>query len=413
MLEQPFDAFFGKTLLLKEAEGVLQHISHLEELILTDKQQGLDITVLFLRGLLETFEGKSESQIYTTVKFDGAPAIIAGIHPETKRFFVASKSLANVVPKINYTEQDVDANHGHAPGLASKLKLALKYLPAVIKDNVYQGDFMFSKEDLKQDTIDGENLITFKPNTITYAVDQHSSLGQRVLNAQIGIVFHTKYVGDKIATAKQSSDVNVSEFNQTHDVFVDDAKFKDLSGLATLTNEETKKINSAITNIISIGKKIKWEQVPDKIYSHVKTHINSLIKTGTFVSDPVNEYANFIKNVTQKAEESSAKLKTEKGKQKRQQMFNSYIAELQANETNIVNLFNLTQKIEKAKKLFIGKYNAAIKTKQFLAQPDGTLKVTAPEGYVAVDHIGNVIKLVDRLEFSKANFAVSKEEKFT
>ena len=79
---------------------------------------------------------------------------------------------------------------------------------------------------------------------------------------------------------------------------------------------------------------------------------------------------------------------------------------------NVINIFNLTRKIEQAKKIFITKYNSVIKTKQFITQPDGTLKVTAPEGYVAVDHLGNMIKLVDRLEFSKANFAVSKEQKF-
>jgi hypothetical protein len=36
------------------------------------------------------------------------------------------------------------------------------------------------------------------------------------------------------------------------------------------------------------------------------------------------------------------------------------------------------------------------------------LRVTAPEGFVAIDHIGNAVKLVDRLEFSQANFNATK-----
>ena len=32
-------------------------------------------------------------------------------------------------------------------------------------------------------------------------------------------------------------------------------------------------------------------------------------------------------------------------------------------------------------------------------------KVTGEEGYVASDKIGNAVKIVDRLEFSRANFS--------
>ena len=292
------------------------------------------------------------------------------------------------------------------------MKSALKYLPAVIKQGYYQGDFMFSREDLKTTTIEGEDLIVFKPNTITYAVEQHSPLGQRIMNAKIGIVFHTKYTGDKIATAKSTPNVSVTEFNQTQDVFVDDAKFKDMSGVVSFTKEETNKMESLIININSAGNRLKWEEIPANVYNHIKVYVNSLVKKGTFVAKPQEAYNDFVQSITTKAQEESQKLKTEKGRQKRQQIFQEYVSSIQKNEMNVINIFNLTRKIEQAKKIFITKYNSVIKTKQFITQPDGTLKVTAPEGYVAVDHLGNMIKLVDRLEFSKANFAVSKEQKF-
>ena len=37
------------------------------------------------------------------------------------------------------------------------------------------------------------------------------------------------------------------------------------------------------------------------------------------------------------------------------------------------------------------------------------MRITAPEGFVAVDKLkGNAVKLVDRLEFSQANFNAQK-----
>ena len=69
--------------------------------------------------------GEGGSQI--SVKWDGAPAIFCGTNPENGKFFVATKSLFNATPKINYTNADIKRNHGGA--LADKLTVALKYFP--------------------------------------------------------------------------------------------------------------------------------------------------------------------------------------------------------------------------------------------------------------------------------------------
>ena len=415
MLKTSFRKFFKESsehFITEEAEGVLKHLTHLEELILTSKKEGLDIAIQFLKELYDTFKGKADSKTFTTIKFDGSPSSIVGINPENGKFFVSTKSIGNVNPKINYTDEDVDRNHGHAPGLVKKLKLALKYLPAVIRDGVYQGDFMFDQEDLKKQNIEGEDLILFKPNTITYAVEQHSPLGQRILNSKIGIIFHTKYSGPNLQNLKKSSDVNVSEFNQTQDVFVDDAKFKDISGVATFTKQESEKIQTLIDASVTAGNRIKWDEIPDNVYSFLNTFINSLIRQGRFVEKPQEEYDNFVQWITAKANKDIEKMKTEKGKTQKKQALDLFLTKLESSKMDILNLFNLTKKLEQAKSMFITKYNSAIKTKQFLTQPDGTLKVAAPEGYVAVDHLGNMVKIVSRLDFSAANFAISKGEKF-
>ena len=416
MLETSFGSFFGlasrQINLNEQAEGVLMHLTHLEELILTSKKTGLDMALKFLKELHEVFKGKTDSTTFTTVKFDGAPAVIAGVDPQTKKFFVSTKSISNVSPKINYTEEDINLNHGHAPGLASKLKTALKYLPAVIHNGIYQGDFMFDESDLKKVNIDGEDLITFKPNTITYAVPFHSPLGQRILSSKMGIVFHTKYSGLNLKSLTKSSDVNVNEFNQTQDVFADDAKFKDISGMALFTKDESTKFENLIDSCETAGNRISWDKMSDNIYTYLNTFINSLIREGMFVADPEESFSKFYQWMSDKGQKAVQALKTEKGQAKKRQALEQLLSSINSHKMNIMNLLNLTNKLEKAKSMFIKKYNSAIKTKQFITEPDGTLKVTAPEGYVAVDHLGNMVKFVDRLEFSRANFAVSKGDKF-
>lgn len=400
------------SLIIESSEGVIKHLTHLEELILTSKKEGLEMALSFLRELYEIFKGKSDSSTFVSVKIDGAPACIVGINPENKQFFVSTKSIGNVNPKINYNDIDVDRNHGHAPGLAKKLKLALKYLPAVIRDGVYQGDFLFDQEDLHQQNIEGEDYITFKPNTITYAVPTHTPLGQRVLGSKIGIIFHTRYTGSTLQDLKKSSDVNVTEFNMTNDAFVDDAKFKDVSGIATLTDKETKKIETLIKTSESTGRKIKWDTIPDNIYVQLNTFINSLIREGRFVEDPHEEYDKFIHWIVDKAQKAIGALKTDSGRAKKQQALDELMDEIESSRLSLMNVFILTKKLEEAKRLFVHKYNSAIKTKQFITDENGDLKVTAPEGYVAVDHMGNMVKFVDRLEFSKANFSVARGDKF-
>ncbi len=415
MLETSFRSFFKTAsphLFIESTEGVIKHLTHLEELVLTLKEEGLRTAFSFLQELYEIFKGKADSKTFVSVKIDGAPACIVGINPANNHFFVSTKSVGNVNPKINYNDLDIDKNHGHAPGLSKKLKLALKYLPAVIKGGIYQGDFLFDQEDLKDQNVDGEDLITFKPNTITYAVPAHSSLGQRIRQCKIGIIFHTRYTGPNLQNLSKSSDVNVTEFNTTSDVFVDDAKFKDVSGTVSFTSAESKKLETLLRSIESLGNKVKWQQIEEKTFEHLNTFINSLIREGVFVNDPVEDFEKFVQWCYDKGQKEIAKMKTEKGKIKKQEALDVSLTNLEKARLPITNLIKLTAKLEQAKSMFISKYNSAIKTKQFITQPDGTLKVTAPEGYVAVDHSGNMVKLVDRLEFSKANFAISKGDKF-
>ena len=416
MIKQAFNSFYkentSKYLVVEQQEGIIKHLTHLEEYILTQQKAGLDIAVEFIKALAETFNGNADSGVFTTVKYDGAPAIICGYNPENNKFFVATKSAAAKTPKICYTVQDIQQNYSQAPGLVEKMRLALLYLSKVIKSNVYQGDFMFDKATLQQIEFQGEKLITFKPNTITYAVEADSELGKKIQASQIGVVFHTRYTGPNLQQLSKSADVNVSEFGQSPDVWLDDAKFKDMSGTVTLTDDEKRAASEGLNSIQKIAGITDWVGLPNNFYTLANTYINTLIRQGKFVEDPEETFNGFIEWYNSRIDKEIEKLKSEAGKQKKIESKNKAIKFFNTNKMSIVNIFNLTKKIADIKKIFFNKYSTAIKTKQFLTQPDGTLKVTPGEGFVAVDKSGNMVKLVDRLEFSRANFAISKEEKF-
>src|SRR6056300_1594433 len=154
------------------------HLEHLEDDIINRGSEGGVNAINFLKSVRDMLAGSSRAKVNMTVKWDGAPAIICGINPENGKFFVGTKAVFNKTPKVNYTTGDIRRNHSGE--LANKLTIALRELSRLGIQDVLQGDFLFSKSDLKIVKIDGENMITFTPNTITYAVPVDSSLGKRI-----------------------------------------------------------------------------------------------------------------------------------------------------------------------------------------------------------------------------------------
>jgi hypothetical protein len=383
------------------------HLTHLEELVLTQGPQGYEMARAFLLELLETLKGNSNASIQTSVKWDGAPAIFAGINPENGKFFVGTKSIFNKVPKINYTEEDVVRNHGHAPGLVDKLTKALKYLPQLGITNILQGDFMFDDEMLDVTEIDGEPHYRFKPNTLIYAVPVNSELGQKIGQSKFGIVFHTTY--DSL-DGGASFGADVSNLNRAPGVWFDDAFFTDDTGTVTLTENEERRIISLVKKADTVNEKIDYNDLP---MAMLNIYINSEIKAGQFIENPESSFEGFLDWYKNRSDKAVNKLKTQKGRLRRLDQQHKSLLEFVNKKEDILNLFRVSRLLFDAKNIFIEKYNNAVyNTKHFVDDGSGDLVATNPEGYVAVDHTGNGVKFVDRLEFSRANFAVDKSAKF-
>lgn len=393
--------------LLKEGSANT-HLTHLEELVLTQGPAGYKMARAFLLELLETLKGNSKSHVQTSVKWDGAPAMFVGINPENGKFFVGTKSIFNKVPKINYTEEDIVRNHGHAPGLVDKLTKALKYLPSLGIKNILQGDFMFDDEMLDVVQIDGEPHYRFKPNTIVYAVPVDSDLGREIGQSKFGIVFHTTY--DSLDSGA-SFGADVSQLNRVPGIWFDDAFFTDDTGTVTLTAGEEKRILSLVKEADAVNESIDYNNLPSAL---LNIYINSEIKGGQFLEDPERSFDGFKNWYFERSEKKISKLKSEKGRAKAETKALQDIQLLDSKKEDILNLFQVSRLLFEAKNIFIEKYNNAVyNTKHFVDDGSGDLVATNPEGYVAVDHAGNGVKFVDRLEFSRANFMVDKTAKFT
>tara|TARA_A100001201_G_scaffold34641_1_gene36847 strand:+ start:10 stop:1698 length:1689 start_codon:yes stop_codon:yes gene_type:complete len=378
------------------------HLTHLEELVLTQGEKGYKQAKSFLIELLKNLAGNSDTKVNTSVKWDGAPAMFVGINPDNGKFFVGTKSVFNKVPKINYTKEDVDMNHGQAPGLADKLKKALDYLPSLGIKNILQGDFMFDDSMVKSTTIDGKPHLIFRPNTITYAVEADSDLGKQIAAAKFGIVFHTTY--QSLDSGAQFG-ANVSGLNQNRNVWFDDAFFKDTTGVVTLTVSEAKEVQSLIKKADAI--KVNYDNLPT---ADLNVYLNNEIRSGQFVNNPKVSFKAFQKWFKEtRIDKRVAKLKSDKGRMKAMAAGQEQMTMFKRRQQDIINLFQISKLLSEAKLIFVRKYNNAIyNTKHFVDDGKGGLRVTAPEGYVAVDRIGNGVKFVDRVEFSRANFAMDK-----
>jgi hypothetical protein len=339
-----------------------------------------------------------------------SPAVFAGIDPSDGKFFVAKKGIFNKNPKVYKTNADIDADT--SGDLNNKLKLALAEFPKLGITGVVQGDFLYSKEDLKEDTIDGEPHITFHPNTIVYAVPKKSGLAKRILRSKVGVVWHTTYRGDSFETMRASFGEEIaSSLKEVSSVWSVDAVFKDVSGSATFTEAETRAITAILSKVGKLFNQVGRDALNGlsentELNIRVNTYINSKVREGQRIGNPrafVRGLIQYIENYYQK---EADKKKTDKGKQAQFDKRAAVLEYFKKNDTRkIEQVFEMYNLLVDAKHMIIAKLNRVEGLRTLLKTKNG-YEVTGQEGFVAIDRYGkNALKLVDRLSFSKANFS--------
>jgi len=389
------------------------HLEHLEDDILNQGSLGGKNAIAFLRELGD-FLHRQRSNLTITTKWDGAPAVVCGTDPQNGKFFVGTKSVfAKTEPKICYTVADITKFYGAEGQLAQKLRKCLIHLKNLNIQGVLQGDLLFTDDKVTR-IINGESVISFRPNTITYAVPTDSKLGREIAAAELGIVFHTRYTGPTISEMSASFGVDVDKLTKDSSVAVFSSTFRDASGVANFSPEQYRNYVAAVnraegslrqaSNFLDVLRETGTSKF--MMATLFKQYFNTYIKSGEGVRNTRDVARNFAGYYIKLLNKEILTKKTKSAQDKYLQMKKEGLAFISKNENAIYMTVASYINLQTAKKMVINQL-ARVNTLGTFLQTDEGFKVTAPEGFVAIKD-GAALKLVDRLEFSRANFTIAK-----
>ena len=394
----------GKTFTNFITEQKNTHMTHIEDKVLYGGVKGTREAINALRNIRDMLAGKSSSKLST--KWDGAPAIFCGEDPRDGEFFVAKKGVFNKNPKVYKTDAEIDADT--TGDLADKLKLALKHLKPLGIKQVIQGDFLFTKQDLVKEKIDGKQYLTFHPNTIVYAVELGTEAAKEINNSKIGIVWHTTYTGNTFEDMKAS--FGVKNPPKSKNVWGQDAMLTNASE-ATMNEKETAEVTKNLSTAGFLFNKIAGDTLREleknqKLAQTIEQFNNTFVRKGEMHGNSKTHTDRLIKFIQKKYQKRIDKRKTEKGKSRQQDKLDALLDFFSPqNKKSLENMFELQKQLVFAKLKLINRLNSISNIDAFVKTSKG-YKTTGAEGYVAIDKLGNgAVKLVDRLEFSYNNFS--------
>ena len=386
-------------------ESKLTHLEHPEDHMLNAGYAGYHHAVNSLTQAHHILSGK-ETESKTSEKYDGSPSIVFGHHPETGRFFVASKSAFNANPKINYTEADIEKNHGHAPGLVAKLKSSLKHLPKIMpkkkssKGEIYQGDVMYTKEGKNSDVTTKGNKHHFTPNTITYSTDKNSEEGKKISKAKFGVAVHTRYKGKNFEDLKAEYNPDLSDLSEHHDVHailpgqhIDPKKY---------TPAERTKFQNELKKADDAYKSVNHEP-PAEVEKHHATFKSYLNQTINAQGSPTTE--GYKKWSTDKAKKEIDKVKTPAVKAAKLAQHNVAMKHVDTHKAHFDALIETHKHLVKAKNMLVKHFNQSAKFETHV----GDTPVKTEGTVISVNNRPS--KLNDREEFNRLNALKSKNAK--
>lgn len=394
----------------KVTSNINKHMTHAEDLVLLGGEKGLEWVVGMFKQLHAKLKGNTEEdKIKLSIKFDGSPSVFVwSKFPNLGYNGIAVKAIFNKERKIMFNDEEIDSYYELQPELASKLKILSKYLHLlnIPKGEIWQGDFLFDKSTLRED----EDHYSFHPNTIVYKVNRHSELGTKIHNAEIGVVWHTRYKGDSLDAVSAKYNTRINELNNIPEVFMTDPYVHSIAGKVTLSeyeNEEfIEKIRFIELNAKFLATKPEYKEI---IYNSDFLTLftmfqNSLIKKNKHIETPEDFIEELVYFVNDKYKREIALRKSPKGKAVWEEKLNSTLNIIENNDCLHV-VIETIQLLTALKLLFIKKLNNINSFETFLLNKDRKNIHTGDEGFAVSDIYGNVVKLVDRYEFSFANFS--------
>lgn len=387
------------------------HMTHVEDLIFLSGIEGFKWAISMFNELYEKLKSDTDkNKISVSVKFDGAPAVFVWSEfPGLQKYGIAIKGLFAKNRKIMYNNDDIKQYYGDKVDMVRKLNLLLQYLPTldIPKNEIWQGDFLFDRESL----INKDENVLFQPNTIVYKVNKNSDIGEKILNSDIGVVWHTRYKGSSIDDIEAEYNAKVINLSENPKVFMTDPYIVSMAGYVTLTNNESEKIEQYLLQLEGFLKTLSGSKLYNNIVNNTELieifniFQNSLIRNNEKINDEKEYLERYIHFVNNRFEKNIESKKTEKSKNLLRLRLENIINTINENKETFIQLIHIMFILTTLKTIFIKKLNNIGKFETYLQTKEGKYLDTGQEGFAVSDIRGNVVKLVDRYEFSYANFS--------
>lgn len=357
----------------KEAPGI-QHIEHPSDRTFDGEAAA--------KHALSTIRGVAMGRTPVTRKIDDKMSFQVKRDKEG-RVGVKYKGTGS---SYNYSNDDIERQHGHKPYLADPLKAILAHSHKVLpnKQGEYQGGFMSTPASREEKG----GKIHHTPNTITYSVKKDSPEGKKLAKSKVSVTIHSELKGPK---GKASPITSQSEFQSHPDVHLVDH---------TVSKEEQKlppKDKKSVLTHVAAAQKLMRTHTYDHLDGHdqhLRTYVNSTVDSGE--KPNVEGYKAHLNKVHQRKIDA---VKTEKTKNVKAAARDADLRHVDANKEHFDRTFKLHHHLQQATNVLArslnntahGGYTHHIGEKE-----------SGPEGFVAKG-----LKIVDREEFSKANRARS------
>lgn len=389
------------------------HQTHFEDLVLLGPD-GLDELNDKIEKFMFSVRGE-DTGFNLTTKIDGSPAMVVyskfSGYPDNS---ICLKSFVNNANNVISAPEEVYAKYNDRPEMAQKLVYGLMLAPYIPEGEAWQGDCLFSDDSKKEEIIDGAKCITFQPNKIVYAFSEDNPGYDKIKKAKFGIAFHTVY-----------KDLGNGEKGQSFRPEIDEVSFPDwcyvMSPALSLTNSKVDldSLSSMYDSLLEAEKKLKRTAdydtlVHNEIFmSYWNVFENHYLADGKKVTIDIDGFyddlADYIEEKQTAAfQKKFTTLKTAKGRSKAIDSWAAEVAELKdIVKSNRQVLVNLVQTLNFALEIKMLIWRSLKDTSQnyktyYKSRSKGVIDASM-EGIAMSDADGNIVKIVDRTEFSSYN----------
>lgn len=370
--------------------GALQNV---EDKIFTSTSGELNKILTQLKAIGKLLAPTGNVGIKTV--WDARTEVICGRDPADDKFFVATREVFKNPAKAAKSSAAIQKMYNGQ--VAMDLAICFTYLDTVVTDSVMGGHVLFAN-DKSGGSVDGKNMITFKPNATQYAAEPDSEIGREISSAALGIVFRQKFTGPSLNQMKQSK-FDDTDTNDNGSVFITKDNFKNMSGILRFRPDES---NNYMGAILAAEKSMNAASGIIGSLNNATSRIDFSTNLKSFIKGKGNvpaiklhkDYMIHLMNLYSQGILSSPTLK---GQNLNAFKYMEIIDYINKHQREVISLIDFYNNLSKAKTILVGRLNIISNATGFTSTTKG-VKVEDPAGFVAVSTT-NAIKLVSDLEF--------------